>query len=65
MPIYAITAALSVRYMQEAVYFDAAREFYEAFAVWSFMSLMIEYLNNQASRRYRNAGMPPRPMQNF
>jgi hypothetical protein len=51
--------------MQEAVYFDAAREFYEAFAVWSFMSLMIEYLNNQASRRYRNAGMPPRPVQNF
>ena len=33
MPIYAITAALSLRYMQEAVYFDAARECYEAFAV--------------------------------
>lgn len=50
VPIYAIDAAVSIRFMQKAVILNTVRELYEAFAVWSFMSLIIEFLHNEAVR---------------
>lgn len=50
VPIYAIDAAVSIRFMQEAIILNTVRELYEAFTVWSFMSLILEFLHNEAVR---------------
>eukprot|EP01043_Picozoa_sp_COSAG02_P125704 COSAG02_NODE_62891_length_264_cov_1.254545_1_plen_88_part_11 len=40
-----------MRFDSAGVYLTVIRELYEAFCVWSFMALMMEFLHNVASLR--------------
>jgi len=44
VPIYAIDSFLSFRFYWIAVYFDVVRDCYEAFVIYTFYSLLIEYV---------------------
>eukprot|EP01051_Picozoa_sp_SAG22_P001653 SAG22_NODE_67_length_22882_cov_25.671553_15_plen_152_part_00 len=59
VPIYAIDAAVSIRFMQEAIFLNTVRELYEAFTVWSFMSLIMEFLHNEAKKSHDRGELQP------
>jgi len=44
VPIYSIDSFLSFRFYWLAVYFDVARDCYEAFVIYTFFCLLIEYV---------------------
>jgi len=44
VPIYAIDSFFSFRFYWLAVYFDVVRDCYEAFVIYTFYSLLLEYL---------------------
>jgi len=44
VPIYAIDSFLSFRFYWISVYFDVVRDCYEAFVIYNFYSLLIEYV---------------------
>jgi hypothetical protein len=44
IPVYAMVSFLSIVYYKHAVYFQVARDCYEAFAISSFFTLMCEYV---------------------
>ena len=50
-PVYAVNCFISMRFDSAGVYLTVLRELYEAFCVWSFMALMIEFLHNVAKLR--------------
>ncbi len=50
-PVYAVNCYVSMRFDSAGVYLTVIRELYEAFCVWSFMALMMEFLHNVASLR--------------
>jgi hypothetical protein len=39
VPVYALDSFLSIRFTSYAIYFDTIREWYEAYAIYNFMSL--------------------------
>jgi hypothetical protein len=43
VPIYSIQSWLALRFYPEAVYFATARELYEAFVLWSFYRMLLEF----------------------
>lgn len=43
VPIYSIQSWLALRFYPEEVYFATARELYEAFVLWSFYSMLLEF----------------------
>ena len=57
-PIYSATSWLALRFKEASIYLDTARDFYEAFAIYSFTFFLIACLgeeddiNNALSRRY-------------
>lgn len=44
VPIYGIDSLLSLRFYWISVYFDVVRDCYEAFVIYTFYSLLIEYV---------------------
>lgn len=44
VPVYSVTAFLSLRFIRHDVYFDAVRSCYEAFVIYSFYALLLSYL---------------------
>lgn len=56
-PIYAFNCFMAMRFDSIAVYLTVVRELYEAYCVWSFMALMIEFLHNVATYKNNAAGM--------
>jgi len=43
-PIYAVDSFLSLLFRQAAVYFNTIRDCYESFVIYSFLSLLVQYL---------------------
>ncbi len=43
VPIYSIQSWLALRYHPEEIYFATARELYEAFVLWSFYKMLLEF----------------------
>lgn len=50
-PIYALDCFIAIRFDSAGAYLTVVREMYEAYCVWSFMSLMMEFLHNVATLR--------------
>ena len=44
VPIFAVDAWLALRFKDEALFINTARECYEAFVIFSFFSLLVEFL---------------------
>ena len=44
IPIYSVVSFLSFLYYRQAIYFEALRDCYEAFAIASFFTLLCHYL---------------------
>ena len=44
VPIFAVDAWLALRYKEQALFINTARECYEAFVIYSFFSLLLEFL---------------------
>ena len=44
VPIYAIESFLSLKFKDDAIYFDMVRDTYEAFALYFFFKLCVSYL---------------------
>jgi len=49
VPIFSILAWLSLKYDESTVYFEAVKEIYEAFTIFSFVRLVIALLGGQES----------------
>jgi len=49
VPIYAIDSFLSFRFVWLAVFFDLGRDCYEAFVIYTFFSLLLEYIGGYES----------------
>ena len=54
-PIYAIDCFASIRFNSLGIYLSVFREIYEALCLWSFMSLMMNFLHNVAEVRRQQA----------
>jgi hypothetical protein len=46
VPIYAVDSWLSLRFKDYAIYLDMARDCYEGYVIYLFLSLMIAYLSD-------------------
>lgn len=51
VPIYSLTSWLSFRYFAYEVYFDVVRDCYEAFVIYSFFALLINYLGEDEEQQ--------------
>eukprot|EP00045_Choanoeca_perplexa_P006893 m.60115 g.60115 ORF g.60115 m.60115 type:complete len:424 (-) comp13836_c0_seq5:535-1806(-) len=49
VPVYAFASWLSLKFFDSSVYFDAVRNCYEAFVIYSFLSLCFAYLGGEAA----------------
>tara|TARA_R110002050_G_scaffold233642_1_gene369557 strand:+ start:1917 stop:2237 length:321 start_codon:yes stop_codon:yes gene_type:complete len=47
VPIYAFDSWLSLRFVGMAVYLNVFRDFYEAFALYSFFVLLVNYMEGE------------------
>ncbi|EPZ32940.1 Organic solute transporter Ost-alpha domain-containing protein [Rozella allomycis CSF55] len=47
VPIYAICSFLSLIFFQKSVYFDVTKNCYEAFVIYEFFMLLLNYLGNE------------------
>jgi len=52
VPIYSIDSYLAIRFTDYAIYFDTLREWYEAYAIYNFMALVMRYLQLNYDMRY-------------
>ncbi|KAG0005315.1 hypothetical protein BGZ79_005718, partial [Entomortierella chlamydospora] len=50
IPIYSIISFLSYRFYKKAIYFETVRDCYEAFVIYSFFVLLLEYLGGENAR---------------
>ena len=51
-PIYTINSLLSILFHRYAVYFDLARDCYEAFVLYQFFALLLHYFNTEAINQF-------------
>eukprot|EP00049_Salpingoeca_infusionum_P004481 m.79943 g.79943 ORF g.79943 m.79943 type:complete len:379 (-) comp12585_c0_seq1:374-1510(-) len=49
VPIYAFSSWLSLKFSEYSVYFDTVRNCYEAFVIYSFLSLCLNYVGGESS----------------
>ena len=54
VPIYAVTAWFTYRYVQLAVPLEFLRSMYEAFVIYQFFGLLLQYLGESESEQKRN-----------
>merc|ERR1712212_1450730 len=52
VPVYSVTSFLSLRFTQYSIYFDTLREWYEAYALYNFMALVLRFLERNYDLRY-------------
>ena len=52
VPVYSLTSFLSLRFTQFSLYFDTLREWYEAYALYNFMALVLRFLLRNYDLRY-------------
>ena len=52
VPVYSVTSFLSLRFTQFSIYFDTLREWYEAYALYNFMALVLRFLERNYDLRY-------------
>ena len=58
-PIYAIDCFIAMRFNSLGHYLTILREFYEAYCVWSFMALMMDFLGTRRCTRQHSPPKPP------
>eukprot|EP00730_Choanoeca_flexa_P014192 TRINITY_DN6114_c0_g1_i2.p1 TRINITY_DN6114_c0_g1~~TRINITY_DN6114_c0_g1_i2.p1 ORF type:complete len:395 (+),score=80.70 TRINITY_DN6114_c0_g1_i2:179-1363(+) len=49
VPVYSFASWLSLKFFDASLYFDAVRDCYEAFVIYSFLSLCFAYLGGEAA----------------
>lgn len=49
VPLYAIVSFLSLRFHEEALYFEIVRDIYEAFVIYCFLILILGYVGGEAN----------------
>lgn len=60
-PIYAFASWLSLRFFNWSVYFDTVRNCYEAFVIYSFLSLCFAYLGGESAIVHALTGRAHKP----
>lgn len=58
-PLYAITSLLSLRFAENAVYFETLRDCYESLVVYTFMVLILEYAGGEGNCVTKMQGRAP------
>ena len=58
IPIYAISSALSLSCPEQVLYFAAVRDIAEAFVIYSFLTLLYDYLGGEGAIVNAINGMP-------
>ncbi|PKY26589.1 DUF300-domain-containing protein [Rhizophagus irregularis] len=61
VPIYAISSYISLASTSAAVYVDGIRDMYEAFVIYCFFNLLVNYLGGERSLLILLHGRPPTP----
>ncbi|GAA93779.1 hypothetical protein E5Q_00425 [Mixia osmundae IAM 14324] len=61
VPIYSIASAVSLYSLDAAFFIDAIRDIYEAFVIYCFFSLLVEYLGGERSLIILLHGREPTP----
>lgn len=58
VPIYSVESWLALRFKEQAIYAETLREAYEAYVIWSFAKMLLNYLGNyeRIKGRMRAAG---------
>ncbi|GAA5835968.1 hypothetical protein JCM11251_006616 [Rhodosporidiobolus azoricus] len=59
VPIYSISSLISLYSLDAAFFVDAVRDVYEAFVIYCFFSLLVEYLGGERSLIITLHGRPP------
>jgi hypothetical protein len=52
VPVYSISSFLSLKFTVYSIYFDTLREWYEAYALYNFMALVLRFLERNYDLRY-------------
>ena len=60
--MYAVTSALALWLENHGVYAELARDIYEAFVIYSFMNLVLEFCGGETDCIYQIENEPPLPM---
>ncbi|PVF93319.1 DUF300-domain-containing protein [Serendipita vermifera] len=60
IPIYAISSFISLFSLEAAVVIDAIRDIYEAFVIYNFFHLLVDYLGGERSLIILLHGRPPK-----
>ncbi|KAI0339234.1 DUF300-domain-containing protein [Trametopsis cervina] len=60
VPLYAIASLISLFSLEAAFFIDAVRDIYEAFVIYCFFDLLIEYLGGERSLIINMHGRPPK-----
>jgi len=61
VPIYALDSFLSMNFIEHSTYFDTPRDCYEAYVIFNFVALMIDYMGGDALAHEFFEGQPPAP----
>ncbi|GAA5946790.1 hypothetical protein JCM10213_009075 [Rhodosporidiobolus nylandii] len=61
VPIYSLSSLISLYSLDAAYFVDAVRDVYEAFVIYCFFSLLVEYLGGERSLLITLHGRPPHP----
>lgn len=61
VPIYSLSSMASLFSLQAAFFIDVIRDVYEGFVIWSFFSLLVEYLGGERSLLILVHGRKPIP----
>ncbi|GJF00174.1 organic solute transporter Ostalpha-domain-containing protein [Phanerochaete sordida] len=60
VPIYAIASLISLFSLEAAFFIDAVRDIYEAFVIYCFFDLLLQYLGGERSLLISLHGRPPK-----
>ncbi|GAA6044171.1 hypothetical protein JCM8097_007217 [Rhodosporidiobolus ruineniae] len=61
VPVYSVAALISLYSLDLAFFIDAFRDVYEAFVIYCFFQLLVEYLGGERSLLITLHGRPPHP----
>ncbi|CAG8559183.1 5316_t:CDS:2, partial [Funneliformis mosseae] len=61
VPIYSISSYISLASTNAALYVDGIRDIYEAFVIYCFFNLLVNYLDGERSLLILLHGRPPTP----
>ncbi|KAH8809549.1 DUF300 domain-containing protein [Flagelloscypha sp. PMI_526] len=61
VPIYGVSSLISLFSLQAAFFIDAVRDIYEAFVIYCFFDLLLQYLGGEREFLISMQGRPPKP----